>query len=52
MTDYYEQELRETGKPGEYQMYYLKKTLSAEKEAEIVTLKAINEANAVDDNSV
>lgn len=46
MTDYYEQELRPTGIKDEYTMVYLRKQLSAEKEAEIATLKAINEANA------
>jgi hypothetical protein len=45
MTDYYEQELRETAKPGEYQIFYIKKTLTAEKELEIAQLKTINESN-------
>lgn len=38
MTDYYETELRETAKPGEYTMIYIKKVLSPEKELEIAQL--------------
>ena len=44
MTDYYEQELRPTGVKDEYQMYYLKKVLSADTEAEILAQKTINDA--------
>lgn len=40
MTDYYEQELRPTGIKDEFQMFYIKKTLSAEKELEIANLIA------------
>ncbi len=42
MTDYYEQILRETSTHGEYTMIYIKKTLSAEKEAEILAQKEVN----------
>jgi len=36
----YRQELRPTGKPGEFQMFYIEETLSAEAEAEIAQLIA------------
>ncbi len=44
MTDYYEQVLKPTGVKDEYQMFYIKKTLSAEKEAEIAALIAAKPA--------
>ena len=50
MTDYYEQELRPTGVKDEYTMVYVRKQLSAETEAAILTQKAINEAT--EENSV
>lgn len=46
MTDYYEQELRPTGVKDEYQMFYWKRTLTAEQEDAILAQKAINEAEA------
>lgn len=52
MTKQYKQELRPTGKaPGEYQMFYIEETLSAEVEAEIAILKAENEAKALAEES-
>jgi len=43
MTDYYEQELRPTGKANEYQIFYIKKTLSPEVEAEILAIKEVKD---------
>jgi hypothetical protein len=43
MTDYYEQKLVETAKPGEYTMVYVKKVLSPQVEAEIANIIAERE---------
>lgn len=51
MTKQFIQELRPTGVPGEYQMFYIEEILSAEVEAEIAVLKAENESKALEEKN-
>lgn len=50
MIKQYRQELRPTGTPGEFQMFYIEETLSPEVESEIEVLKVENDATALKDS--
>lgn len=51
MIKQYKQELRPTGTPGEYQMFYIEETLSPQVEEEILLLKAENEAKILEEKN-